>query len=188
MRVFAALVLWVLASVAAAQERAITKEVVVPAGIDAVWAAWTSEAGIESFMAPEAEIDARPGGAFHVHFDPFGQPGMKGADDMRYMALQKPTLLSFDWNAPPQFAQARRQRTFVIVRLKALDADSTQVKLTHIGWGDGGEWDQTFGYFDRAWGSVLGNLRKRFETGPRDWTEWLAQLKAMHTAPASAPK
>ena len=189
MRLFSALVLLVLASAVSAQERAITKEVVVPAGIEAVWSAWTSKAGIESFMAPEAEIDARSGGAFHVHFDPFGQSGMKGADEMRYMALQKPTLLSFDWNAPPQLAQARQQRTFVIVRLKEIDAGTTRVSLTHIGWGDGGEWEQTYVYFDRAWGSVLDSLKKRFETGPRDWSEWLAQLKAMHAAPpAAAPK
>jgi hypothetical protein len=40
---------------------------------------------------------------------------------------------------------------------------------------------------------VLANLGKRFDTGPQDWGEWLAQLKAMHAAAAagaaaSAPK
>jgi len=27
---------------------------------------------------------------------------------------------------------------------------------------------------------VLGNLKKRFETGPIDWTEWMSQLRKMH--------
>ena len=39
---------------------------------------------------------------------------------MRYMALQKPTMLSFDWNAPPH-PLARAQRSFVVVRLKDVD-------------------------------------------------------------------
>lgn len=187
MRIVIGIVLWALASVLAAQERAVTKQVVVAAPIQAVWQAWTTREGIVSFMAPEAEIDARVGGAFHIHFNPFGEPGRKGADDMRYMALQPPTMLSFDWNAPPHLAQIRAQRTFVVVRLKELGPASTQVDLTHIGWGDGGEWDLTYSYFDRAWGTVLANLRKRFEQGPTDWSDWLAQLRRMG-APASAPK
>lgn len=189
MRLVLGLVLWALASLPCAQERAVSKQVVVAAPVEAVWRAWTTREGIVGFMAPDAEIDARVGGAFHVFFDPYGEPGLKGADDMRYMALQPPTLLSFDWSAPPHLAQARRQRTFVIVRLKDLGSGATQVNLTQIGWGDGGEWDLTYTYFDRAWGTVLGNLKKRFEQGPIDWSDWLAQLKAMHaTAAASAPR
>jgi len=186
MRAFLAVVLLVLASPIAAQERALNKEVIVPAPIDAVWQAWTTREGIVSFFAPDADIDARVGGAFHVHMDPLAQPGMKGADDMRFMALQAPTMLSFDWNAPPHLPQARQQRTFVVVRLKDVDGRSTRVTLHHTGWGDGGQWDQTFAYFDRAWGNVLANLKKRFESGPQDWTEWMAQLRKFHEQPAAA--
>jgi uncharacterized protein YndB with AHSA1/START domain len=167
-----------------AQERAIDKQVVVTAPIEAVWEAWTSKAGIESFFAPEAEVEARVGGAFHIHMDPYAVPGMKGADDMRYMALQPPTMLSFDWNAPPSLPEARRQRTFVVVRLAAVDGQSTRVTLHHTGWGDGGEWDKTFVYFDKAWGYVLGNLKKRYEVGPQDWAAWREQLKKAHELPA----
>jgi len=169
-----------------AQERAIDKEVTVPAPVAAVWQSWTTKAGIEAFFAPEAEIDARVGGAFHIHINPYGEPGMKGADDMRFMALQAPTMLSFDWNAPPSLPQVRQQRTFVVVRLKALDDKSTQLNLTHVGWGDGGEWDLTYTYFDRAWTTVLNNLKQRFEQGPHDWTDWLARLRGMNPVPAAS--
>ena len=69
--------------------------------------AWTSRDGIRTFFAPDAEIDPRVGGAFHIHMDPLAGPGMKGADDMRFMALQRPTMLSFDWNAPPSLPEVR---------------------------------------------------------------------------------
>ena len=128
------------------------------------------------------------GGAFHVHFDPGAPAGLKGADDMRFMALQPPRMLSFDWNAPPSLPQTRQQRTFVVVRLSPIDALNTRVTLHHTGWGDGGEWDRTYTYFDRAWGGVLVNLKKRFEQGPTDWKPWLAQLDAMRAkAAATAP-
>ncbi|MCK6422585.1 MAG: SRPBCC domain-containing protein [Aquabacterium sp.] len=172
----------------AAAERAIDKEVVVPAPVGEVWAAWTTREGIRSFFAPDAEVDAKVGGAFHIHMDPLAPPGAKGADDMRFMALQPMRMLSFDWNAPPSLAQVRQQRTFVVVRLEPIDERQTRVRLHHTGWGDEGQWDQAYAYFDRAWGNVLANLRKRFESGPVDWTAWMNQLRRMHGQAESAPQ
>jgi uncharacterized protein YndB with AHSA1/START domain len=165
-----------------AAERAIDKEVLVNATLDQAWDAWTTREGITSFFAPDALIEPRVGGAFHIHIDPGAKPGLKGADDMRFMALQPKKMLSFDWNAPPSLPEARQQRTFVIVRLAAVDATTTRVTLHHTGWGEGGEWDKTYAYFERAWGNVLGNLKKRFEQGPVDWAPWLKQLEAMREA------
>jgi uncharacterized protein YndB with AHSA1/START domain len=175
---FAVCLVGTLAAPAAAQERSLNNEVLVAAPAASVWQAWTTREGITSFFAPDAVIEARVGGAFHIHIDPGGTPGLKGADDSRFMALQAPRMLSFDWNAPPSLPQARAQRTFVVVRLHPVDEQTTRVTLHHTGWGDGGEWDRAYQYFDRAWGQVLGNLKKRFDTGPVDWAPWLAQLEA----------
>lgn len=169
---------------APAAERSLDKEIVVPATSDQVWDAWTTRAGIVSFFAPDADIDARPDGAFHIYMDPEGEPGWRGADTMRYLAVQPKRMLSFDWNAPPSLPEARQQRTFVILRFEPVDAGHTRVRLHHTGWGDGGEWDQTYAYFDRAWNKVLGNLKQRFESGPRDWKPWLDQLRQMREQPA----
>ena len=185
LRAIAGATLLLAAATAIGAERAIDKEVVVAAPIESVWQAWTTRAGIRTFFAPDAEIDARVGGAFHIHINPYAEPGLKGADDMRYMALQPPTMLSFDWNAPPSLPEVRAQRTFVVVRLAPVDAKSTRVTLHHTGWGTGGQWDDSYAYFDRAWTTVLGNLKKSFDSGPVDWTDWLAQMRARA---ASAPR
>ncbi len=160
-----------------AAERAIDKSVEVVATLDDAWAAWTTREGIVSFFAPDAKIEARVGGAFQIYIDPTAAPGSKGADDMRFLAVQPKRMISFDWNAPPHLPEARAQRTFVIVRFEPLGDKLTRVSLHHTGWGDGGEWDKTYAYFDRAWGNVLGNLKKRFDSGPQDWTAWLEQLR-----------
>jgi uncharacterized protein YndB with AHSA1/START domain len=169
---------------AGAAERAIDKEIVVPAPLDKVWESWTTREGIRGFFAPDAVVEPRVGGAFHIHIDPLAKPGARGADDMRFMALQPMKMLSFDWNAPPHLPEARAQRTFVVLRFEPVDDRNTRVRLHHSGWGDGGQWDQAYTYFDRAWGNVLANLKKRHESGPRDWTDWLEQLRKMHAAPA----
>jgi len=146
--VFAASLL--AAVMAHAAERAIDKEVIVGATPEQVWNAWTTREGITSFFAPDAKIEPRVGGAFEIYINPYAEPGMRGADNMRFMALQPPRMLSFDWNAPPHLPEARAQRTFVVVRIQPVNERETRVTLHHTGWGDGGEWDKTYAYFDRA--------------------------------------
>lgn len=178
---------------AAAAERALDKEVVIAATLDQAWDAWTTREGIVGFFAPDAVVQPRVGGAFHIHVDPGAPAGAKGADDMRFMAVQPKKMISFDWNAPPSLPEARAQRTFVVVRFHALTDKTTRVSLHHTGWGEGGEWDKAYAYFDRAWGNVLANLGKRFDSGPYDWTAWLKQLdafraKAAADAASAAPR
>lgn len=182
-----------LLGVAQAAERSIDKQIEVAASLDEVWDAWTTRDGIRSFFAPDANVDPRVGGAFQIYMDPLAEPGLKGADEMRFMALQPKKMISFDWNAPPHLAQVRKQRTFVVVRFEPISAKLTKVTLHHTGWGDGGEWDKAFDYFDRAWPYVLGNLKKRFDGQPQDWTAWMEELRKLHadatkTDAASAPK
>ena len=187
----AALVLGLVSSgvgEARAAERAIDKQVEIAASPDQAWAAWTTREGVTSFFAPDAMIELRVGGAYAIYMDPLAAPGLKGADEMRVMAVQPKKMISFDWNAPPHLAEARKQRTFVIVRLEPLGEKSTRVTLHHTGWGDGGEWDATYAYFDKAWGFVLANLKKRFDTGPLDWGPWMEQLRKMHEAEAAKAK
>ena len=167
---------------ASAAERAIEKEVVVAATLDQAWDAWTTRAGIVAFFAPDAVVEPRPGGLFSIHFDPKAPEGQRGADGMRYMALQPKRMISFEWNAPPHLPEVRAQRTVVVVRFVPVDDQHTRVLLAHTAWGDGGQWDQTYAYFDRAWGAVLANLKKRWETGPMDWAPFLQQLDKMRAA------
>lgn len=172
-----------LAQAASAAERAIDLQVLVAAPLPQVWQAWTTAEGITSFMAPGAEVEPRVGGAFHVHFDPLAAPGLRGADDMRFLALQPMKMLSFDWNAPPHLPLARAQRTLVVLRFEPQGEAATRVTLHHTGWGDGGEWDQAYDYFGKAWVKVLGNLKTRFDSGPIDWRDWMEALRKMHAQP-----
>lgn len=181
-----ALCLALVAGVAQAAERSLDKEVIIKASLEQAWQSWTTREGIVGFFAPDARIEPRVGGAFQIYIDPGAAPGSRGADDMRFMALQPQKMISFDWNAPPSLPEVRKQRTFVTVRFEPVDAEHTKVSLHHTGWGDGGDWDRSYAYFDKAWGQVLGNLKQRFETGPKDWAPWLAQLEQYRRAQAAA--
>jgi uncharacterized protein YndB with AHSA1/START domain len=165
------------APLAFAAERAIDRDVVVPAKVDAVWQAWTTTEGVKTFFAPDARVELRVDGPFEIYFNPFAKPGDKGADGMKIIGFQTQRMLSFTWNAPPHLPEARANRSVVILRFEPVGDAQTRVVLHHVGWGDGGEWDKAYDYFSKAWPNVLGNLQKRFASGPVDWTDWLARLK-----------
>ena len=151
-------------------DRAVYAEITIPASLDEVWQAWTTEAGAVSFFAPRLRIDLRPGGAYEMYFDLDEQPGKQGGEGMHFLAIQPEQMLSFTWNAPPELPSVRGEMTHVVVRLYPLDSHATRVTLKHDGWGSGGEWDQAFEYFERAWPKiVLPRLRYRFVVGPIDW-------------------
>jgi uncharacterized protein YndB with AHSA1/START domain len=153
-------------------ERAIRLSIDVDASVEQVWQLWTTDDGVRSFFSPGSNVDARPGGPYEIFFAPDAEPGMRGADDMRVLTVQPPHFLSFTWNAPPSLPDVRGQRTHVLVRFVPCGAHSTTVHLTHDGWGDGGQWDESFDYFVRAWGDVvLPRLKWRIENGPVDWSD-----------------
>jgi hypothetical protein len=53
----------------------------------------------------------------------------------------------------------------------------TRLRFTHLGWGEGADWDKAYEYFDHAWGAVvLPRLKHRFEKGPLDWSAAPATL------------
>ena len=142
----------------------------MPATRAEVWRAWTTSEGVVTFFAQAANIRLEPGGAFELYFDTEAPPGLQGSEGMRVLSYLPGEMLSFEWNAPPRFPELRNgPRTWVVVRLDDVGARATRVRLAHLGWRGGGEWDQVHSYFDRAWDTVLRRLVCRFESGPVDW-------------------
>ncbi len=161
-----------------AAERAIDINTIVKAPVAQVFKTWTTTEGVKTFFAPGAIVEPKSNGLFEIHMNPLAPPGERGADDMRILGIQENKMVSFTWNAPPSLPEARKQRTTVIVRFAPEGQGQTKVSLFQVGWGEGGEWDKAYDYFSKAWPYVLGNLKKRFETGPIDWKPQLERIKA----------
>ena len=152
------------------EEKSLHFEVMVPASLEEVWHAWTTEEGVKTFFAPDCNIELRPDGPYEIFFNPGAPPGDKGGDGLRVMAIDPMMMISFTWNAPPSLPEVRGQRTHVILRFFAGDDQSTRLSLHHDGWGTGGQWDEAYEYFANAWGKIiLPRLRFRFFHGPVDW-------------------
>jgi uncharacterized protein YndB with AHSA1/START domain len=154
-------------------ERMIQYEVTVKAPRWQVWDAWTSVKGVRAFFAPDAVIDLRIGGAYEIYFDPQDSVGQRGSEGCRILSYLPEEMLSFSWNAPPQFMAVRSSDnpTWVVVQIERLSEGSTRTRLTHLGWKAGEDWDAVYQYFSNAWKTVLRRLAERFETGPIQWDQ-----------------
>jgi uncharacterized protein YndB with AHSA1/START domain len=139
-------------------ERAVRKAVTVPAPVEDIWWAWTTDAGLRSWLLDDSRIELAVGGAYEWYFQAGGEPGTRGSEGCSVIGFQSPTMLTFTWNAPPHLADARAQRTVVLLRLRPEGEEQTRVELTQLGWGEGGQWDEAFDYFDAAWGRVMERL------------------------------
>jgi uncharacterized protein YndB with AHSA1/START domain len=116
-------------------------------------------------------LEPRVDGLYEILFNPEGEAGRRGAEDMRILAFEPPRRLAFTWNAPPDLPDVRAQRTMVVVTLEPQEDGHTRLRFAHIGWGEGGDWDRAYAYFDRAWRAVvLPRLVHRFKGGPVDWS------------------
>jgi len=159
-------------------ERVVRHAVTVEAPVEDVWWAWTTDAGIRSWLVDDSHIELRVGGPYEWYFYDEDAPSGRGSEDCVVLGFQAPTMLTFTWNAPPHLPEARAQRTVVLLRLRPSDEDgeggegmATRVELTELGWGEGAQWDEAFDYFDAAWASVLASLAKFFagdDDAPRD--------------------
>lgn len=143
--------------------RSFVKEIEIAAPASDAYALWTDAAAWQRLMGPDsrAHIDLEIGGRYEWLFD--GKVGSNGCQVLGYIPDR---LVSFTWNAPPTLP-TRERRTWVVVETEALGDRATRVRLTHLGFGEGVDWDATLAYFDNAWGYVLPLMKQHLEGGTK---------------------
>ena len=146
------------------------KEMIIPASLEEVWNAWTTTEGVRTFFSSEAKVELFVGGPYEIYFDLDAPYGSRGSEDCNVLSYLPMEMLSFEWNAPPEFGELRGKHTIVVLQLEEVGPGQVKVILSQLGWGKGEDWDKLYGYFDKAWSWVLGNLKKRFVAGPIDWS------------------
>ena len=140
----------------------IIKSATVPHSLDTTWRRWTTHRGLCTFFGADNQIDLTPGGAFEIYFLMDQPYGLRGSEGCKVLSFLPQRMLSFSWNAPPQFPVIRdsRYQTWVVVELHPVSAGQTQVVLTHLGWPEDPDWDVVYDYFDSAWETVMGWLMR----------------------------
>ena len=142
------------------------RDMLVPASLEEVWDAWTTTEGVKTFFSSEAMVELVVGGSYEIYFNLKAKEGLRGSEGCKILSYLPMEMLSFEWNAPPDFGELRGQHTRVVLHFKEFEPGKVKVVLSHLGWGKGEDWDKLYDYFGKAWYYVLDNLKKRFTEGP----------------------
>ena len=149
-----------------APEKALIFEVMIPASRAAVWQAFSTSAGLSTWLTPGAVVDLRKGGEWTAHF-PGGSTG--GGTIIDFVREKEMTLAAM---APDQFPTVRAERTTARFQFE-VKGEMTVVRLVQTGWKAGEEWDKAYDYLATGNAQLLEALRRRFVSGPFDWAkEW----------------
>jgi uncharacterized protein YndB with AHSA1/START domain len=135
------------------------KETLVDASVEEVWAMWTTEEGLR-FVSSESRVELEPGGDYALFLAlPADDQGRRGSEGSRIVSVDPPNRLVFDWTFSPETPALRAagETTRVTVAIEPA-GEQTRVTLVATGWEEGGEWDQGYFYFDRAWDYVFERL------------------------------
>ncbi len=151
-------------------DKILRKEIVVPSTQKQVWDAWTTTEGVKTFFSNEAKIELSVGGWYEIYFILDAPHGSRGSESCQVLSYLPMEMLSFSWNAPPEFGELRQKHTIVVLQFEQVEPGKVKIVLSQHGWGRGEEWNKLYDYFDKAWAYVLGNLKKRFVVGPIDWS------------------
>ena len=146
-------------------EKALRFEVTVPASLDAVWEAFTTKKGLETWLWRDARVDPRAGGDWLVLY-----PGGKsGGGTILFIEPRRRLIVAA--LAPEQFPAVRDQRTRAIFEFEEVAPGRTKITLEQTGWRTGPEWDKAYDYLAGGNATLLASLYRRFATGPVDWSK-----------------
>lgn len=153
-----------LSAIAQPLEPDIVVTKVIDAPVAAVWKAWTTAEGIESFFAPKAaKVEPWPGGAFELWFGVTLPEGTRGSEGCKVHSVRPMERFVFEWNSPPTIPAVRDLRTLVYLDFKPLGVNRTELTLRNFGYGEGEDWAKSKAYFAKAWPAVMANLENRFK-------------------------
>ena len=147
-----------------ATDKMLRLEITVPAPRAEVWKAFATSEGLSTWLAPNSNVELRPGGEWMVHF-PGGSTG--GGNIVSFVPEKEIVLSAL---APDQFPTVRAQRTTARFELED-HGKGTLVRLTQTGWKDGDEWDRAYEYLTTGNAQLLATLHRRFVSGPIDWSK-----------------
>lgn len=154
-------------------------ELVLPGTPAEHYALWTTEEGARTFLADEVRIEPRVGGRYETLFDPIEDPAgaLAGTYGSKIVALDPPRRIVFQWHAltPRKAAEElggvrRRQQSLLVevgFEAASLEPATTRVRVRHVGFGDGPDWDAQYRYYrDHGWPWIFRRLAERYGEEP----------------------
>lgn len=142
--------------------KCIYKTTTVNCSIQDAWKKWTTHEGLKSFFGVDNKIEMQIDGAFEIYFLIDTPEGLRGSETCKIISYLPEKMLSFSWNAPPNFEYVRNHehKTHVVILFHIIDDTHTKIELNHLGWIEDEPFDKVYDYFNNAWQVVIANFGK----------------------------
>jgi TolB protein len=144
----------------APDRRTMVQEYIVGASVGAVWNAFTTTEGLQSFIAPLADSDFRVGGTFRTNYNAEGKLGDETTITHHVLSFEPGRMYSSRVTAPAGFPWPDLiEQTWSVVRMDPVGPNMTRLRLAGCNYGSGPGWDEMAAYFDQGNGWVVEQLR-----------------------------
>ena len=134
-------------------EKALQFSVVVPVTKAEVWKLFTTEKGLEKWIAPVVKTNIKIGGWIRTNYDK-----TKTADDTTAIQLDiinylENEMLTLKVNLNSNFSKEaidEDKNLQEIIQFVDIGNGKTKIISTMVGWGQGSHWDKAYTFFERG--------------------------------------
>jgi len=156
-----------------ADDRLVT-EGIIEAPVDAVWAAFTTKGGQESWNVAHAEIELKIGGKMRTHYDAKGRIGDPNTIENSILSFEPKRMLSIQVTNPPEkfpFKDAVKNM-WTVIYFSDAGPGRTRLRIVGLGFGNDEDSQKLRGFFDKGNAYTLKKLQEKFagkgaKNGPR---------------------
>ncbi len=143
----------------------IVSEAVIRAPVASVWNAWTTSSGLQSWLAPHADIDLRIDGLMRSNYDPKGALDDSGTIENRILAYEPEKMMSIRVSkAPEQFPfKSKIGEMWTVLYFEPTSDGYTALRVVGMGFGADEESQKMKEFFKQGNAFTLIQLQKRFE-------------------------
>src|SRR5688572_14261688 len=128
---------------------ALVSEAVVNAPVEAVWSAWTTVEGIQSWMVAKTDIDLRVGGLWRTSYTRDADLAGDAAIHHRVLAFDPGRMLAFQTiKTPKAFPFPGILTTWTVVYFEPAGTGQTRVTVRMLGYTDDPESQKMRAFFE----------------------------------------
>jgi uncharacterized protein YndB with AHSA1/START domain len=146
------------------EKNQIVTEGLIEAPSDAVWAAFTTKEGQESWNVAHAEIELKIGGKMRTHYDPKGQIGDPNTIENTILCFEPKRMLAIQVTRPPEKLALKNaiMKMWTVIHFEEVGPASTKLRVVGIGYGDDEESKKLREFFKQGNAYTLKKLQEKF--------------------------
>jgi uncharacterized protein YndB with AHSA1/START domain len=138
-------------------------EGIISAPIETVWEAWTTDAGLQSWLAPHAEIDLRISGKMRTNYSPDGSLDDPSSIENTVLSYDPYRMISIRVSKAPEgfpFPNAIYDM-WTVMYFEEVDGGQTRVKVVAAGFSEDEESQAMRSFFDQGNALTIQQMQER---------------------------